>query len=461
MAVYIIAGMVLFYLNREDSFRQVRAEAGMTVLRYLRENRLVGTKEGCASGDCGACTVVVAYLEEGRPVFRGLNACIAPLAAVDRKWLITVEGLKREGRLHSVQRAMVSAHASQCGFCTPGFVMSLFAFCKSAPRDRQAATAAIAGNLCRCTGYRPIVDAARRLSRSVDDGYGAAAVRRRVRRMEDGAAVDTVRRLAGRIAENPDVPLVAGGTDLMLRVTQQLEVLPEAIALGGVAPLSVIGETANAWDIGATANWEAVGRVLGPHLPSLSAMIDRFGSPQIRHLATVGGNVANASPVADGPPVWMALGATLRLRQGGRRRRLPIDEFFLGYKRTDLRAGEWIERILVPRPRQDSVFRVYKVSKRWEDDISSVLLAFWVRRGARGRIRAVRVAGGGLAAVPKRATTVERFLVGRQWSEESFVAAARLLGKDFTPIDDMRASAAYRLRVAAALMRRFARETVS
>ncbi len=458
--------MAVFYLNRESAPRRESAAADATVLEYLRAAGWTGTKEGCASGDCGACTAVVAELNaEGKPAFRGFNSCIAPMPFLARKWLITVEGLKQNGRLHPAQKAMVKAHGSQCGFCTPGFVMSLFAFCKSGAAQseetmREKTTAAISGNLCRCTGYRPILAAAAALAKTGcgNDGYGIAAARKKLRELHLLSPPPSANDFS-RAAATAKAPILAGGTDSMLAVTQQLKPMPRAVFIGGANELAQIKKQKDGWHIGAAANWESVGRALGSALPSFAEMLARFGSPQIRGQATIGGNIANASPVADGPPAFIVLGAELVLRRGAKSRRLPLEKFFLGYKKTALRQGEWIETVFVPKPARGAVFRIYKVSKRREDDISALLFAFCLRRSAEGKIAEAKIAAGGMAEIPKRAKFAEKALQGKPWTMQTFARAARELEKDFSPIGDMRASKEYRRRAAANLFLRFAEET--
>ena len=455
---------VVFYLNRESAPRRAREADDMSVLEYLRARGLTGTKEGCASGDCGACTVVAAEADAGgTPQFRAFNSCIAMMPAVHGKWLVTVEGLQQNGKAHAVQKAMVKAHASQCGFCTPGFVMSLFAFCKSGARGglREKATTAISGNLCRCTGYRPIIDAAMSAAKTGGgkDGYDDAAARKKLNELRRIVKQQTAAQISQDILRRPQTPIIAGGTDLALKVTQQLQSIPQMIPLCNARELAQIKTMRNGWQIGAAANWENVARELGGALPSLAQMLERFGSPQIRYQATIGGNIANASPVADGPPPLIALGASVTLRRGEQTRQMPLGKFFRAYKKTALRKGEWIESVFVPKPSARDVFRVYKISKRREDDISSLLLALCLRRGGGGRIVAASIAAGGMAAIPKRAPRTERALIGKQWTAQTFANAARELKKDYKPVSDMRASAQYRSRAAANLLMRFAEET--
>ena len=453
---------VVFYLNREAQLRRERHPPDMTVLEYLRQSGMTGGKEGCASGDCGACTVVACdFGADGKPAFRAFNSCIAPMPSVHGKWLITIEGLKNKSRLHPAQEAMIKTHGSQCGFCTPGFVMSLFALGKSGndnPSYDDAATA-IAGNLCRCTGYRPIIRAAMTMTKSDNDGYDIKTAKQKLGDLQK-ASSDTLPATAAQVSKTIlRRPLIlAGGTDLALTITQQLQSIPQPVLIKTAPELAMIREIKTGWHIGAAANWENIQNTLGKALPSMDTLLHRFGSPQIRYQATIGGNIANASPIADGPPPLIALGAYLTLRRGGEKRQLPLEAFFVSYKKTALRRGEWIESVFVPKPAADGVFRVYKVSKRFDDDISAVLLALYLRRN-KNTITSAVVAAGGMAEIPKRAMMTEKMLCGRQWNMQTFAEAGDALADDFSPIDDMRASAQYRMRAAANLLLRFAEET--
>lgn len=452
-----------FFLNAEREPRRFGARAHCTtVLDYLRGCGLVGTKEGCASGDCGACTAVVAEEERGSLRYKPLNTCIALLPMLHGRQLITVDGLS-EGGLHPVQKAMVRKHGSQCGFCTPGFVMSMFAYYKQGAYGREEAVRAISGNLCRCTGYRPIVDAALSLRpRQAADRFAAAAsetaarleslAARRPAPTAHWAAPRTVAELACAVADRGKARIVAGGTDLALSITQDL-LEPDLIFAGDIAAMSAIKETRDTWLLGGAATWDACGRVMAAHLPGFGKLLERFGSPQIRLRATVGGNLGNASPVADGPPVMLVLGSIVRLRRGKIRREVALENFFTGYRRTVLQPGEFIESVRVGKPPPHALFAVHKVSKRREDDISSLCGAFLLRFGRSRMIVSARVAFGGMAEVPRRAPRCEAALTGADWGDKNTaVCAAQALAGDYVPISDARASAQYRARVAANLV---------
>jgi xanthine dehydrogenase small subunit len=446
-----------------------------TVLEYLRgPERACGTKEGCAEGDCGACTVVLGEPDDSRDGirYRAINACIAFLPQIDGKLLLTVEGLADGEALHPVQDAMVACDASQCGFCTPGFVMALFAF----QHGGEAATAdaiheALAGNLCRCTGYRPIVAAAERIAGVADRKFSAAAPAWRAAlaalphddlALAHGAdrffAPTALDQLLALRAAHPEAPLLAGGTDLALLVTKEYRALERVIAVTRVPELRRIDEDAAALMIGAAVTYTEALPALERHWPSLGALIRRLGSRQIRNLGTIGGNIANASPIGDMPPALIALGATVMLRSLTGARALPLEDFFVDYRRTALAADEIVAAVRVPLPQPDQLFRTDKVSKRWDQDISAVCGAYRITR-AGGAVTDARIAFGGMAATPRRAPGCERALVGRPWSEATIEAAVAALDRDFAPIGDGRASAAYRRRVAGNLLRRLWLET--
>jgi len=447
-----------------------------TVLQWLREGeRRCGTKEGCAEGDCGACTVVLGELDRGAVRLRAVNACLLLLPALDGKALFTVESLRApDGTLHPVQRSLVECHGSQCGFCTPGFVMSMFALYESerAPPSRSRIDDSLAGNLCRCTGYRPIVDAVRR-AYELGERDGAAAratlaeglrglARSDTLELEHGGrryfAPRTLDALAALLERHPGAHLVAGATDVGLWLTKEHRELDVVVSVNGVAELREIEEGDSHLEIGAAATYADVHAVLAAHHPDLGELVRRIGSTQIRNVGTIGGNLANASPIADMAPALLALDASVVLRRGGERRELPLHAFFVGYRKTALRPGELLERVRIPRGAPGRLFRAYKVSKRFDQDISAVCGAFSVELEG-GRVREARVAYGGMAAVPTRARAAEAALVGRPWTEATVEAAGAALDADLTPISDMRASAPYRRLVAANLLRKFHVET--
>ncbi|WP_322978186.1 xanthine dehydrogenase small subunit [Pseudomonas sp. C11] len=462
--------MIQFLLNRELRTEHV-LDPNVTVLNYLREHvGKTGTKEGCASGDCGACTVVVGELIGERVRYRTLNSCLTFVSSLHGKQLITVEDLKHQGKLHSVQQAMVDCHGSQCGFCTPGFIMSLFALQKNCNGyDKGQTMEALAGNLCRCTGYRPIIDAAEQACcQKQPDQFDAfesdtiarlkAIAPRETAELNSGdkrcLVPLTVADLAELYAANPDARLLAGGTDLALEVTQFHRELPVMIYVGHIEDMKRIEVTDSAIEIGAAAALSDCYEALASEYPDFGELLHRFASLQIRNQGTLGGNIGNASPIGDAPPLLIALGAQIALRQGNTLRVLPLQDYFLDYKVTARQDAEFIEKIIVPRAKANQTFRAYKVSKRLDDDISAVCAAFNLSIEG-GVVRDARIAFGGMAAIPKRASACEAALVGSTWNLDAIERACAALAEDFTPLSDFRASKEYRLLTAQNLLRKF------
>ena len=456
-----------------------------TVLQWLREDaRRIGTKEGCAEGDCGACTVIVGEpTADGTLHLQTVNACIRLLPTLDGKALFTVEDVKPNttDAMHPIQRALVDSHASQCGFCTPGIVMSLTASYEhhldaNTRPTRQQLADDLAGNLCRCTGYKPILDAGERMfdkpAVRLDTKAALEALRAlptddfeyRAPNAADASSENifhaprSIAALAALRLAKPKARLVAGATDIGLWVNKQLRDLGDQIYLGEVAELRNIETRNGVLSIGAGASLEAAWSALTANWPVLKETWLRFASPPIRNAGTMGGNVANGSPIGDSAPVLIALDAVLLLRHGDEQRRIPLGEFYTGYMTNQLAAGEFIQAIEVPLTAKGDDFRTYKITKRHDSDISAVLGAFRIiRRG--NSVSDVRLVFGGMAAIIKRAANAEAALRGKDWTEVSVEAAAEALAKDFEPISDMRASAAYRLEVSRNLLRRFWLET--
>jgi xanthine dehydrogenase small subunit len=484
----------------------------LTVLDWLRlDQRMTGTKEGCAEGDCGACTVVVGRLDSGRLRYEAINACIRFLPTLDGCHLLTVEHLKDEaGSLHPVQQALVESHGSQCGFCTPGFVMSLLALRLNEDRPGVARIEdALAGNLCRCTGYEPIIAAARRMyeiGARDEDRFARERdeIAQRLAALQDGDtlalegsgrrfyAPATVEALAELVAAEPKATLVAGATDVGLWVTKGMRKLDPVVYLGRIDALRELSDEGDHLRFGAMTNHIDVRKALAQISPQLDELMRRFGGEQVRNAGTIGGNIANGSPIGDLPPALIALGARLVLGSsrhceersdeaiqtslaeragllrsvrnddgalGLQHRTIPLESFFLDYRKQDRREGEFVDAVLLPKLPADALFHVSKISKRFDEDISAVCGAFLIRRDDAGVITEARLAYGGMAGIPKRAAAAEAALIGRAWDEAALRDAVAALAEDFTPLSDMRASAGYRLKVAGNLLRRFLIET--
>ncbi len=424
-----------------------------TLLDWLREDRgLKGTKEGCNEGDCGACTVMVSDARGTRAV----NACILFLPQLHGKVVHTVEGLAAaDGTLHPVQAAMVTEHGSQCGFCTPGFVVSMATGHLNGVTDHDTH---LAGNLCRCTGYAPIIRAAEVAARAPVPEWLKAQTEA-LPQVDAPAGVALSRssdELAAWYAANPEGRLIAGATDVGLWVTKQLRDLGPVAFLAGVDDMRGIVVTDDAIHIGAVTTIAELLPAIAPHFPGFASMLRRYGSAQVREAATLGGNIANGSPIGDSPPALIALGATLYLRKGDARRTLPLEEFFLDYGKQDRAPGEFVEAVSIPRPPEGQPDRLkcYKISKRFDQDISALLGCFNIAV-ENGRVTAARIAYGGMAGIPKRASAVEAALIGQPWTEEAVHTGLPVMAQDFTPLSDMRASAAYRLEAAQNLLLRY------
>ena len=420
-----------------------------TLLTWLRERRgLTGTKEGCAEGDCGACTVVLAQLDAaGRLEYLPVNACILCIGALEGREVITVEGLKS----HPVQQAMVECHGSQCGFCTPGFVMALYAHCKSA--EPAPLTDAIAGNLCRCTGYRPILEAGERARRLVapkaqaaEDGARRArlaALPRETTLLGGFFNPLTVDELAGFLGAHPQAAILAGGTDAGLWITKQHRDLHKVAYVGRVSELKDLRDNASELEIGAAVTYaEAFDALAGLH-PDIGELLRRLGAVQVRATGTLAGNIANGSPIGDSMPVLLALNSTLVLQRGRQSREVVLDDFYTGYRQNVLQPGEFIRAVRVPKLQPGARFAVYKLSKRFDQDISAVCAALHVDGGK------ARFGFGGMAATPARARKAEAAYA------DGIEAACAALIEDFKPLSDQRASAWYRITAAQNLLRKF------
>lgn len=431
-----------------------------TLLDWLREERgLTGTKEGCNEGDCGACSVMITDADGSR----ALNGCILFLPQINGKHVTTVEGIAApDGALHPVQQAMVAHHGSQCGFCTPGFVVSMAAAHLNGATDHDVQ---LAGNLCRCTGYAPIIRAAEAAKDAavpehllfLAKNIPAPQVSQDSSRTSDAYQPPNADALAKWYAENPDATLIAGATDVGLWVTKQFRDLGKVSFLNQCEDLRGITDGDKDIRIGAMASLTDVEKAIAPYHPSFAAMIRRYGSTQVRNAATLGGNIANGSPIGDGPPALIALNATLHLRHGDTRRSLALQDFFIAYGKQDRKPGEFVEAISIPK--QPDTLRCYKLSKRFDQDISAVCGCISIT-GDGKTIQTARLAYGGMAGTPKRATAAEAALVGQPYREEVIQTAMTAMTEDFQPLSDMRASAAYRMQTAQNMLLRYFHETM-
>jgi xanthine dehydrogenase small subunit len=441
--------MIRFLLDGE-AIEAEASDPSATVLDYLRYTlRRTGTKEGCAEGDCGACTLLLGELDGDQVAWRAVNACILFLPMLDGKALRTVESL---GGAHPVQRELIERHGSQCGFCTPGFVMSLYGRSIGAAGTIGVPVGdVIAGNLCRCTGYGPILAAGEAVPMTAEDDEETVAALRALRPAYGHPA--TADELADLLLAHPETRIVAGATDVGLWVTKQLRDLGPTVFIGDIADLRHIEESPDALVLGAAVRYSDAREALARLHPDLGELVRRIGGVQVRNAGTIGGNIANGSPIGDMPPAFIALRAELTLRRGTGRRTIALEDFFLSYGKQDLVPGEFVESVRIPRPPPDMLVRIWKLSKRFDSDISGICGAFALRIED-NVVTEARIAFGGMAGIPARAPGCEAALTGRAWTEATVEAAVVALAGDYDPLDDLRGSAAYRRKVAANLLRR-------
>jgi len=451
----------------ENKIQKIRnPDPNETILNYIRlKLKKTGTKEGCAEGGCGACTVVIGELKKNNIVYKAINSCIAFTTSLEGKQLLVVENLMlKKGTLHPVQSAMVNYHGSQCGFCTPGFIMSLFAMYKNNSfYDEKIVEESISGNLCRCTGYRSIIDAAKSLNNKKLDQFTKnkktiLALLKKIRpknisinsQNKKYFAPRTINELKKIIKKNPNLHFLSGGTDMSLIVTKQKKDIKNIIYLNSIDELDYIKEGNKFIEVGATTPLRKFELFIKKYYSDFNIILKRYGSVQIRNVATMAGNIATASPIGDSLPLLLSLDASIVIESFNKKTILPLKDFFIGYRKTKLKNGQFISLIKIPIFKKN-IFKAYKISKRIDDDISSVCASFNLAI-VNKKIKNIKIAYGGMASIPKRAIHCEKILLNSDLSEEVILKAQMSLEKDFQPIDDMRASKNYRMEIAKNLL---------
>ncbi len=448
-------------------------DPNQTILNFIRDElKQTGTKEGCAEGGCGACTIVLGELENKKIRYKAINSCISFTPSLHGKQLIVVENLvSKNGSYHPVQEAMAKYHASQCGFCTPGFVMSIFAMSKNKIKNNEDDIKdAISGNLCRCTGYRPIIDAAKNIKETLSDEFNKNSKKtiNLLKKIHSKSIIiennnkkyfapKTINELKAVIQKNTNFDFLSGGTDLSLKVTKNRQEIKKIIDLKNIQELNFIKIKNNKIIIGSTTPLINFEKFILKYYPDFNSILRRYGSVQIRNVGTIGGNIATASPIGDTLPLLLSLNAKLIIQTKNGNKEVFLNNFFIKYRKTKLKKGEFIKSIVIPIYKNHN-FKAYKISKRFDDDISSVCASFNFKIKNQ-RIHDVAIAYGGMAEIPKRARNCENFLKNSKFSEDIFEKAKNLLKKDFSPISDMRASKKYRLEVAKNLLLKFYIET--
>ena len=461
----MVSDTIQFLLN-DKIYKVKNPDPNKTILNYVRNDlKKTGTKEGCAEGGCGACTVVLGELNNNKIIYKSINACISFLPILNGKQLILIEDLVFKNKPHMVQEALIKFHGSQCGFCTPGFTMSLFSLQKNYKLiNNENIEEALSGNLCRCTGYRPIIDAAKSLNNKKDQDHFKKNQNRTIHLLKKIKDIDieinhkgkkyfapkTILNLRRVLKKYPDSKILSGGTDLSLEVTKFRKEIKTIISLNSVSKLNFIKKSKNLIEIGATTSLLEFQNLIKKHFVDFYNVLKRYGSVQIRNVGTIAGNIATASPIGDTLPLLLSLDAKIIIQGINKKKILPLSQFFISYRKTKLKKGEFIYSIRIPLNKKN-IFKAYKISKRFDDDISSVLgsFSFLIKRNI---ITKASIAYGGMSEIPKRATTIEKDLINSEFSENTFSRAVNLIDKDFSPLDDMRASRNYRLTVAKNLL---------
>lgn len=438
-----------------------------TVLDYIRNDlKKNGTKEGCAEGGCGACTVVLGELKNSKLIYRSINSCISFLPSINGKHLILVENLmSKKKELHPIQEAMVKFHGSQCGFCTPGFIMSMFAMYKNFNKfDNEIIEETLSGNLCRCTGYRPIIDAAKSLNNKKDNDHfkkDQIKIIKLLKKINDYEieisyrnkkyfAPKSLNNLKKIIKKNPNSHFLSGGTDLSLEVTKLRGEIKNIISLNSVKELKFVKKNKNFIEVGAGVSLYDFQNIIKSHYLDFYNILKRYGSVQIRNVGTISGNIATASPIGDTLPLLLSLDAVIKIQTKNTIKTIPLNEFFISYRRTKLKKGDFIHSVKIPINKENH-FKAYKISKRFDDDISSVCGSFNFKID-NNKIKEAYIAYGGMAAIPKRAKACEKILKNKPLTINTFDQAKNYLEKDLSPIGDMRASKEYRLEIAKNLL---------
>ena len=437
-----------------------------TILNYIRNDlKLTGTKEGCAEGGCGACTIVLGELNKNKIIYKTINACISFLPILNGKQLILIENLVHENKVHMVQEAMVKFHGSQCGFCTPGFTMSLFSMKKNYKLiNKEIIEEALSGNLCRCTGYRPIIDAAKSLNNKKDQDHFKKNQNKTIQLLKKIKDIDieinyqgrkffapkTIPNLKRILKKYPNAKILSGGTDLSLEVTKFRKDIKTIVSLNSINKLNFIKKNKNSIEIGATTSLFEFQNLIKKYFIDFYDVLKRYGSLQIRNVGTIAGNIATASPIGDALPLLLSLDAKVIIQGINKKKIYSLNQFFISYRKTKLKKSEFIHSIKIPIDKKN-IFKAYKISKRFDDDISSVCgsFSFLIKKN---KITKASIAYGGMSEIPKRAAIIEKNLINSEFSENTFYRAVNFMDKDFSPLDDMRASRNYRLTVAKNLL---------